>query len=228
MGTGQQALNMLRSMGVPDDRLVDFPSWIDLDRYPPRKRFQEPVDRPIRFISAGRVENSVKGHDLAVEALAHASSVSRQTFEYVIAGDGPDAGRVRNLAMKLGIGDHVTILGWLEPPALVNAMLGADLLIHPSPVHEPFGVAVIEAMAAGLGVLASDVTCAALDRVVRGVTGFIHRAGDVRELSDQILDTLENREKIGAMGAAARREAEAWPIDRGVEDIRRVLNIRAG
>lgn len=115
------------------------------------------------------------------------------------------------------------LLGWLEPDALIAQLGEADVFIHPSPVHEPYGVAVLEAMAAGLPVLASEVTCAGLDRIEPEVNGFLHPAGHSAVLAEQILILLEAPARRADMGAAALRTAREWPLTRGVRLIRRLI-----
>lgn len=74
----------------------------------------------------------------------------------VFAGDGPDAGNLRDRTATLGLADHVRILGWREDiPRLMRA---ADLFINPRRPRprEGFGLVVLEAQAAGLRILISD------------------------------------------------------------------------
>jgi len=223
MGTGQPALNALRLMGAPPEKLVNFPYWIDLSKYVSSdntRRQSRDTSRPIRFLSSGRIQNAMKGHDIAIRALGEQERKWNNDFEYRIAGSGEDEYALRGLLEELGIGDHVELLGWLEPEQLLDELASADALIHPSPVHEPYGVAIIEAMAAGLVVLASDVTCAALDRIEHGVNGYIHNAGDVKELAVQIGELMDDPARLAIMGQRARSTAERWPLERAVRLIR--------
>lgn len=225
MGTGQPTLDALRLMGAPPEKLVNFPYWIDLSKYvlSDNTRHQsDDTSRPIRFISSGRIQNALKGHDIAIRALVGQERKGKRGFEYRIAGTGEDENALQALAKELGIADHVELLGWLEPEQLLDELYSADALIHPSPVHEPYGVAVIEAMAASLVVLASDVTCAALDRIEHGVNGYIHSAGDVKELAAQIGELIDNPARLTVMGQRARSTAEQWPLEQAVRLIKKL------
>jgi glycosyltransferase involved in cell wall biosynthesis len=217
MGTGEPAVRALSEMGAPESRLTNFPYWIDLTAYARDAPFSIPSStRPLRFISSGRIKNSLKGHDVAVRALARASAEGGPEFEYCIAGVGPDEEALREIVKSVGLEHRVRFLGWLEPEELRALFRNSDALIHPSPVHEAYGVAVIEAMAAELVVFASDVTCAANDRIRHGDNGFIHTAGDVIGLSEQLADLLRDPAKIPHIGRRARATAELWPIERAV------------
>jgi glycosyltransferase involved in cell wall biosynthesis len=221
MGTGQPGVMALKEMGVPQTKLVIFPFYLDLRAFTREiVPFPTDVGRAVRFISSGRIENSLKGHDVALRALEMASRGSERSFEYYIAGAGPDAMELRKLCSRLGIEEYVRFLGWIEPDELRRLYLAADVLIHASPVHDPFPNAVLEGMAAGLPVLGSDVSGSVKDRVEHGINGFIHRAGDAHVLAEQIRFFLKNPDKIAEMGRKARQTAEQWPIDRGVQIIK--------
>jgi len=225
MGTGRRAIKVLRSMGAPQSKLINFPFFLDLNSFTREKDpFSGDVLQPIRFISVGRIKNCIKGHDIALRALALAVQRVERRFTFFIAGTGPDEEKLKALAAQLGIDKGTRILGWLEPEELQKLYRTVDILIHPSPVHDPFPNAVLEGMAAGLVVLASDVSGSAKDRIDHGINGYIHPAGDVQALAEQIELLLRNPEKIAEMGQKARATAERWPIERGVGIIKALLN----
>ncbi len=224
LGTGRAAQKALCKMKAPKEKIINFPYWVDVNSFQPPRLSVKPKSF-LRFVSSGRVMNSKKGHDLAICSLARAlEQVGNVDFEYIIAGTGPDVDELKSLADQVGIGQKVTFLGWVEPGDLVRVFHDSDILLHPSPTHEPYGVAVIEAMAAGLIVLASDTTGAALDRVKHGINGFIHKAANVEELTMQIVWLFKNVDKILAMKREVRKTAEQWPVSKGVKIIQQVLS----
>lgn len=102
----------------------------------------------------------------------------------------------------------VTVLSQLKPNGveLREVFWGSDVLTLPS-LSEPFGIAAVEGLAAGLPVVASD-TGGLAEIVEDGVSGFRVRAGDAGSLAaalDRLVDSPELRQ---AMGAAARCRAE--------------------
>lgn len=226
MGTGRPAVKALRAMEAPADKLIDFPCWIDLQRYRTSARCRDAkAAKPLVFLSLGVIDRQ-KGHAVALRALAAAARETGRAFRYRIAGTGPEEARLRALAAELGIAEEVSLLGWLEPDAVIGELQEADVLLHPALTHEAYGVAVLEGMAAGLPVLASDRTCAALDRVEPGVNGWLHPAGDHEALAGQIAALLEEPAAATRMGEAARRTAEAWPLDRGVAQLKQLVGGR--
>lgn len=224
MGTGSPGVEALAVMGVPKAKLINFPYFVNLKAYA-REIVPFPSDSAqlIRFISAGRLQTRLKGHDVALRAFAIASQRSANSFEYIIAGSGPDETKSRGLAKELGLLGQVRFLGWVEPDDLRYLYCSAHGPIHPSPSHDPYGNAVLEGMAAGLVILGSDVSGAVRDRVDHGVNGFIHRAGDADGLAQQIEFLLKNPERVVEMGHLARVTAEKWPIRRALETVRGII-----
>lgn len=228
MGTGKPAVEVLKIMGARDSQLVVFPYWIDLNPYknPPASHLLPEVDRPLRFISIGRIVNDLKGHNLVLQALAQINLTRKESLcEYYVVGSGADEAAILQQAAELGLSERVKVLGWLEPKEIIEQLARADVLIHPSPVHEPYGVAVIEGMAAGKPVLASNVTCAGLDRIEEGINGFIHPAGDVKAIADHLNYFLDRPEQAAKMGKEAIETAHKWPISIGVNIIKSLCKI---
>lgn len=213
------------NMGAPAEKLIHFPFWVDTEALiSSNLRERRDISETLYFISIGRVLNNRKGHDHAIRALALAQSRNhRLKFEYRILGTGPDVANLLTLAQALGVADKVKLLGWCEPDDVRRWLWQSDILIHPSPVDEPYGVAVIEAMAAGRVVLASDVTFAALDRIEDGINGLIYRAGDPEVLATKIEWCFANAGRLRQLGHEAMKTAAQWPVSRGVNIVKETL-----
>src|SRR5439155_13810742 len=136
---------------------------------PPEERV---TNQPILFGSCGRLHHD-KGYDLSLRALADAFHGRPTGFRYQLAGTGPEISALKQLAQSLGIANQVDFLGWLRPEDLPQFYRSIDVFVHPART-EPFGVSVLEAMASGAIVIASDQTSAAVDRIVTGENGFLH------------------------------------------------------
>lgn len=228
LATGRPGLKALEEMGAASSRLINFPFWIDLEVYRPAGELRG-TDGPVRLLSVGRVDNSVKGHDIAIKAL---DQVRRKCpvlqWQYEVAGTGPDVPKLEALVESLGLQDRVRLLGWVEPGDLILRYQRSHVLLHPSPVHDPFPNAILEGMAAGLVVFASDACGAALDRIQHGVNGFLHGAGNVEELAELLLGVLQDPACLEELGRRARTTAEEWPVERGLATIRELLATCAG
>jgi len=225
MGIGAPALAELAQMGCPMNKMVNLPLFVPLH---PSLHCGRPAVRlgelsPLKLISVGRIIHSIKGHDIAVAALAKARDLTgRENFQYRIAGTGADLDALRLQVRQLDLEDRVTFLGWLEPEQVQDLYRDSHVLLHPSRI-DATGAAVLEAMAAGLVVLGSESAGAVRDRIRHGENGFVHRTGDVDELASQIAHLLQHPGKIHPLGCQARRTAEEWPVGRGVHIIKSIL-----
>lgn len=224
MGTGRPGILGLQKMGAPEGKLMEFPFFLNLDTYGEGRRSKPTGSSPMRFVSAGRLKNDLKGHNVALQALASAHNNTGIPFEYCIAGTGPDEAILKNLAIRLDLEAFIRFFGWVEPCNLAEIYAESHVLLHPSPEHDPFPNAVLEGMAAGLAVLGSDVSGSVLDRVQNGFNGLIHRAGDSTELSEHIEYLLRNPDIAMEMGCNSRKTAATWPVELGVQAIKTMLS----
>jgi len=104
-----------------------------------------PRERPTIVTVAHLVAR--KRHVVVLHALAELRG--RLELDYLVIGDGPGRGPLERLASDLGIGERVTFLGQLEHARALEEARRCHAFVMPG-VEEPFGVAFIEAMAAGL------------------------------------------------------------------------------
>ena len=145
------------------------PNGVDLDRFTAGDR--RPGDR-LRVGFLGRLVRN-KGPEVALRAVA---AVVRGGMDASIsfAGDGPERADLERLASELGIRDRVRLEGFRPDPE--TWLRGIDVLVRPS-VTEGMPLGVLEAMAAGVPVVASDVPGNA--SIVRdGETGILVPIGD--------------------------------------------------
>jgi glycosyltransferase involved in cell wall biosynthesis len=219
LGTGAPALHILEKMGSPRSKLVNFPYFIDLDKY--RSSCARQPREKLEFISCGRLAKE-KGYDLALDALKAAYSGRTKNFRYRIAGAGPELENLKRQAKNIGIADKVEFLGWLEPSELAQAYADGDVFLHPAR-NEPYGVAILEAMASGLVVVGSEATVAVLDRVRNGENGYLHQSDDSGGIARIIAEVLAQPEQANRVKLAARKTAEDWPISRGVALVKTIL-----
>ncbi len=172
------------SYGADEARMFDMPYEADVRpiREMSAQRVAEvrakhglDVDRR-RIVCSGRHVH-IKGWDVAIEAF-NAIAGDRPEWDLVLAGDGELR---RKLESKVAphLRDRVVWLGFLEDQEELMALYRcSDILLHPAR-REPWGVVIQEAVAAGMAVVASDVTGAAADLVEHGVNGFVVAVDDV-------------------------------------------------
>ena len=221
MGTGNPGCEALENIGCPKEKILNFPCWTQL---PKEWNDDKAISKTSTiFFSIGRLDR-IKGYDLAIRAFGKAVHSSEQNeIEYWLFGDGPERDTLKTLAKKVGMAGMIRFWGWQDPAFVHKKIKKADVLIHPA-LWEPYGVAVLEAMALGKPVIASDKTMAALDRIKPGVNGFIHKTGDTEQMAEQMSFFIQNLDQVEKMGKGARRTAEEWPVGRGVEIIKKIAD----
>ncbi len=112
-----------------------------------------------------------KGFDVLLDAFARLVADPSFHHRLVIAGDGPERSALERRARDLGLDERVTFVGPTDRPRTASLFRGADVFVMPSR-HEPFGIVNLEAMAAGVAVVATDV--GGVSEFVRdGVSGLL-------------------------------------------------------
>ncbi|WP_405778495.1 glycosyltransferase [Streptomyces sp. NBC_00859] len=174
----------LRAWGVPARRIHVVPNGVDGERFrhdpQVRAATRALLSVPAGAFVVGGVGRLVPGKrfDLLVRAVAALPGV-----RLLLAGDGPEREALRDLARRLGAGDRVHLLGECDalpdgphPGPTVPAVLDAVDVFVSASGEESFGLAVVEALAAGLPVL--HAACPALDDLPPGaVPGAVRLPG---------------------------------------------------
>jgi len=131
----------------------------------------------------------------------------------LLVGDGPELGTAYRMGRELKISHQVEILGAQE--GIVPLLSASDLFLLPS-AQESFGLAALEAMAAGVPVVASRV--GGLPEVIEhGVTGFLHAPGDLDGMARSAVSLLTDAKRHASIvEAASRRVREQFCAERVV------------
>jgi glycosyltransferase involved in cell wall biosynthesis len=108
---------------------------------------------PLRVLTSGRLVYW-KNFGAAIEAFSRFSTGGPEA-RFNIVGEGPEAGRLRDLAERLGLRGKVSFTPWLPQKELWQAMRASDIFLYPS-LREGGGAVVVEAMANGLPVICLD------------------------------------------------------------------------
>jgi glycosyltransferase involved in cell wall biosynthesis len=141
-----------------------------------------------------------KGHDVLLRALGPLREAMPR-IRCLVCGGGSERVSLERLAKELGVDPVVRFLG--EQREVTDVLAALDVFVLPSR-HEGLGVALLEAMAAGLPVVASHVG-GIPETVQAGHTGLLVPAEDPGALGAAIGDLLKNRDRAARMGAEGRR-----------------------
>ena len=164
----------------------------------------DPAKRVVLYV--GRLA-AMKGVDTYLRAAARLVPTFQDVL-FVVAGEGPEYARLVQLAASLGIGDHVMFLGKVTDEERELLLAGSSVFVLPS-VVEPFGIAALEAMAAGVPTIVSKTSGVA--EISSGA--FQVDFWDAEEFASRIAELLEYPTLRAAMGEQGRWEAlrEGWP-----------------
>lgn len=181
-----------------------------LDRKGARIRFGLPV-RPTVLGCAARLHQT-KQLDAAVRLLP-----LNPTWHLALAGQGPDAARLRALARDLACAERLHLLGELGAEDIADFFAALDVFVFPS-LAETFGIAAVEAAQAGVPVVANHLPVL---REVLSVAGepcavFVD-ASDPAAFGAAVAGLVAAPGRAAEMAARGRRLAARYPIDAMVE-----------
>ncbi len=126
----------------------------------------------------------------------------------LFVGDGPERGTAEYLSRKLGIDDEIRFVGKQEQ--MEDILPIADLFLLTSE-YESFGLAALEAMAAGVPVVSTNAG-GLPEIMIDGVTGFMADIGDVETMSEQAVTVVENDETLQQFKRSAAEHAVKFDI----------------
>ena len=176
-----------------------------LDKAASRAKFDLPATAPV--IGTVARLHPLKRIDLAIATLPLLPQV-----HLAIAGQGPDAERLRASALEHGVAERVHFVGEMNGSGVADFLVGLDQFVFPS-AAETFGLAAVEAAQAGLPVVAQDlpVLREVLDVDGQPCARFID-AADTGSFAVAIQQNFDNPLQAAAMGALGRRLSERYSL----------------
>ncbi len=186
-----------------------IPNFIDLKRFSkkPKDHFRKAITpngeklivHTSNFRKVKRVQDVVEVFDLARKEIP---------AKLLMIGDGPDRHIIEELCREKGMEDEVRFLGKQE---MVEEILSiSDLFVMPSET-ESFGLAALEAMACQVPVISSD-SGGMPELNINGVTGFMSKVGDVKEMAKNALFILNDDAVLAKFRVAALARAKEFDI----------------
>jgi glycosyltransferase involved in cell wall biosynthesis len=144
-----------------------------------------------------------KGLETLIDALPTVLA-KHPTVQVAIGGEGPDIDALRSRAHLRGVSDAVHFLGRCEQP--LEVLRGSQIFVHPS-WAESFPYVILEAMAVGLPIVASDVGGIS-EALIDGESGTLVPPDQSQALSHALVATLSDLDRRRSMGDAARSRLE--------------------
>jgi glycosyltransferase involved in cell wall biosynthesis len=223
---GSRNREFYRAHGVPDERLFLVPYAVDnayfmgraaearSRRSTARRDLGLPIDK-ILVLFASKLTPRKRPMDLL--SAFHRLQSERTDAALTFAGSGESEETLRGYVEQHQVSD-VYFLGFRNQRELPTVYAVADVFALPSE-NEPWGLAVNEAMCAGLPILASREIGAAPDLVKDGYNGFTFRAGDVEDLTLRLRPLISDSALRRQMGEHSTTLIGEWDFERCVQGV---------
>lgn len=163
--------NNFEDIGVKNIEII--PNGIDLEKF---RGLTRPPHREFTVVTVARLEK-VKGIAYLIESV--------NDFRLVILGDGAERKNLEDLTAKLGLTGKVQFLGEIPNEKVPGYLVSADCFVLPS-LKEGFGIAILEAQAAGIPVIGTKVG-GILDLIKDGKTGLLVEPKNALQIRQAVL-----------------------------------------
>jgi glycosyltransferase involved in cell wall biosynthesis len=228
--TGSLAREYLRSYGMNDDRLFDYPYAIDdgligarlpisrANRATLRKEFSIPENAPVilaavKFVPREDPLTVLRGFAKATSARPYA--------HFLFVGDGELRPAIEEEIRHHAI-PNVHLAGYVPYNRLIDCFAASDIFVHPAR-FEQWGVSVNEAMECGVPVVTADSVGAAADLIVPGESGDTYPVGDARALGNVLIRLIDEPERRKSYAERASISVRHWGYDRTIHELDRAL-----
>jgi glycosyltransferase involved in cell wall biosynthesis len=203
----------LVTKGIRKDKIVTLPNCVDIDVFSPQvaavdvtRSFGIPAGRKLIAVFARLVP--WKGHDIFLIAAKKILEGFPEAHILVVGGAGEEEpgyeGRLKVMSSAYGLTGRITFAGHRRDiPAIMRA---CSAIVHASTKPEPFGLAVLEAMASGVPVIAA-AEGGPMDMIRDGIDGHLCPPGDAHFLEEKIASVLADPESAAKIASAGRERA---------------------
>lgn len=194
------------------ERIVEIPNGVDINKFNPnnnshiiRKKYDLESKKIVLFVGALDKPHFFKGVDILLESF---KKINDPGYHLIIVGDGDLKKNFVEKANLLGIGSQVTFAGRVSDSDLPLFYAASDVIVLPSTtMGEAFGLVLVEAMATGKPVIASNLP-GVRSVVNNGENGLLVVPGDLEDLSSKINEILSNEKISFEFGKAGRNKTE--------------------
>jgi glycosyltransferase involved in cell wall biosynthesis len=208
--------HLTEELRVPESKILEYPNCVDLRSFEAIAHARPALSKPIVLLTVVRL-NAYKGADVCIEALDKLRDLPVKL--QIVGGGTPDYERsLRDLVKRLDVEDRVEFVGSTPPDRIPSFFAAADIFLLASR-YEPFGIVLLEAMAAGLPIVATNV--GGIPAVVQnGVSARLVPPGDADALADAVRELVSH----DALRLSLIREARKRVTEFSLESLLTVLS----
>ena len=230
LAVGSENSKFYEAMGVPHRKIFLLPYAVDNDRFMRgaysndkrmeiRNRHQIPADHVV-LLYAAKLVGRKRPRDL-LEAGRRIKASAAIPFTIVMVGSGEQEAELRDYCREHSL-DNVVFAGFVNQTDLVDYYSASDVFVLPSE-EEPWGLAVNEAMCAGLPIVASREVGCVPDLVQDGMNGYTLPAGDVEGLAHALQLLIADKELRLRQGRASLERIAQWSFRQCLDGMRLAL-----
>ena len=199
IGNTKGICDYLISSGVPHQNVFHIPNFAETSVHGKNPDEQNSLsNKPRTVLAIGRLHKN-KGFDTLLHAIK-----SLPELKLVLAGSGPEEGRLKRMAIELGLSNRVDFLGWVDDPT--SLFQSVDLFVCPSRV-EPLGNVILEAWVNHCPIVSSR-SAGGLELIEDEVQGLLFDIEDADGLVRQISRILDDDQLSNAMTTAGFEKYE--------------------
>lgn len=231
LAIGSRNREFYRAMGVPDDRVFDFPYTVDnarmiaaakmpkKEREAVRQRYGLRPGVPAVLYASKFMER--KHPDVVIEAVRRLRAEGLEV-DALMVGSGEMEAALKAQGAKVP-GHPIGFPGFINQQELPRLYGACDIFTLPSEA-EPWGLIINEAMCGGMPILASDEIGSVADLVGDGDNGLLFPAGDVDALTAALRKLVIEPKLIEKMGKRSLARISEWNYDRCVAGLRAAVD----
>lgn len=151
--------------------------------------------------------NSWKGIDISLQAIKELIDRGKDHFQWLFYGDGPLKESLMEMSVQLNIENYVVFAGSIDNASIISSYQNGDIdlyvqnSIYREGVYEGIPVSIMEAMANGIPVIASD--CGGTKELVNSESGTLIKQGDPTMTAEEIIRYMEDNEYRKGQGESA-------------------------
>lgn len=198
--------------GIPMEKTTVIHNGIDISEFRADEDLKEKLDLAGIVVGyIGRLEPH-KGVEYLIRAAKHIRA------KFLIVGDGTDRKRLTEIATKMGLSDKIVFTGYVPHKDIWKYYNTADIIVYPT-LYEPLGNVVLEAMASGKPIIASNV--GGIPEIFEKDCGYLIKPS-VEELTQRLNVLLEDENLRKKMGEKGRKSVKKYSW---VEVARKTLQV---
>ena len=231
LAIGSRNADFYRELGVPEERIVLAPFAVNNEHFASAASDAVERARVRRMLNihsnapavlfVGKFTRQKRPGDL-VEASICLKRAGASPFHLVLCGAGELDEALRQRCAAAGL-DNVTFTGFVNQSTLPAIYAACDVFALPADGEESWGLAVNEAMAAGLPVVVSRQVGCAVDLVADGVNGFLPPCGDIDAWSQALSRLIADPALRAAQARASLERISRWSYRECLEGFQRAL-----